>query len=89
MRVVPLAEAKMSLSAYVKAAQKDHILVTRHGRPAAILIGVQGEAIEDLLTSADRGFWKMIRERRSERSLSEAKVRRDLGLSPSRKRLRK
>jgi prevent-host-death family protein len=85
MKVVPLAEAKSELSAYVDAAQKDRILVTRHGKPAALLIGVEGEAIEDLLTRADPEFWRMIQERRGERTFSSAEVRASLGLSRAKK----
>jgi prevent-host-death family protein len=80
MRVVPLAEAKGALSAYVDASQKDRILVTRHGKPAALIIGVQGEAIEDLLTRSDSGFWRMIEARRREPTVSARDIRKELGL---------
>ncbi len=40
---VPLAEVKGALSDYVKKAAKDEVLITRHGKPAAILIGFADE----------------------------------------------
>ena len=40
---VPLAAVKDSLSDYVKKAAKDEVLITRHGKPAAILIGFADE----------------------------------------------
>ncbi len=40
---VPLAEVKDSLSDYIKKAAKDEVLITRHGRPSAILIGFASE----------------------------------------------
>ena len=49
MKVVALGRAKNELSAYVDEAQSDRVLVTRHGRPAAIIIGVEGEDFEDLI----------------------------------------
>ena len=64
MKVVSLSEAKDGLSSYVEEAQHATVLVTKHGKPAALLIGVEGEDFEDLMTQADPEFWKMIRERR-------------------------
>jgi prevent-host-death family protein len=40
---VPLAEVKDALSDYVKKSAKDEVLITRHGKPAAILIGFADE----------------------------------------------
>jgi hypothetical protein len=34
-----------------------------------LLIGVQGEALEDLLTVTDPGFWRMIEKRRLEATI--------------------
>jgi prevent-host-death family protein len=86
MKVVALAQAKEALSAYVDASQKDRILVTRHGRPAALIIGVQGEAIEDLLTRSDPAFWRMIEARRREPAVPSRDVRTALGLPMRRSR---
>jgi len=84
VRIVPLAEAKNELSAYVDRAQGDQVLITRHGKPAAIMIGVEGEDLEDLLTRADPQFWQMIAERRkSSKTISESELRKRLGLPPA------
>jgi prevent-host-death family protein len=64
MKVVALAEAKNSLSEYVDDAQHVRVLVTRHGKPAALIIGVEGEDFEDLMTRSDPEFWRMIESRR-------------------------
>src|SRR5262245_57638479 len=69
MKVVALRDAKESLSRYVEKAQKERILITRHGKPAALMIGVAGEALEDLITVADPRFWSMIEARRREPSM--------------------
>jgi prevent-host-death family protein len=42
MKVVALGRAKNEFSACVEEAQHDRVLVTRHGRPAALIIGVAG-----------------------------------------------
>ena len=43
MKKVKLAEFKDHLSEYVKEAGAVDIVVTRHGRPAAVLIGFETE----------------------------------------------
>jgi prevent-host-death family protein len=86
MKVVPLGKAKNELSTYVDEAQGDRVLITRHGRPAAVLIGVEGESIEDVLTAADDDFWAMIEHRRKKsRTVSAAEMRRRLGVGGSTK----
>jgi prevent-host-death family protein len=40
---VALAEVKDDLSRYLRLATKDEILITRHGKPAGVLIGFETE----------------------------------------------
>src|SRR5262249_15318397 len=39
MKIIALRDARASLSSYVEQAQGDRLLITKHGRPAALLIG--------------------------------------------------
>ena len=43
MKRVPLSEVKDDLSRYVQLAAREEIVVTRHGRPAAVLIGFEDD----------------------------------------------
>jgi prevent-host-death family protein len=43
MKQVPLNEVKNELSRYLRKAEKEGIVITRHGRPAAVLIGFASE----------------------------------------------
>ena len=43
MKRVALSEVKDQLSKYLKQAGKEEILITRHGKPAGILIGFRSE----------------------------------------------
>ena len=82
MKVVALGEAKNALSAVVDEAQNDRILITRHGRPVALLVGVEGEEFEDLMTRSDPEFWRMIESRRKgSRTVSASEMRRRLWLA--------
>ncbi len=43
MKEVPLAAVKDDLSRYLREAEKAEILITRHGKPAGVLIGFGSE----------------------------------------------
>jgi len=43
MKKVPLSEIKDQLSKYLKLANREDILITKHGKPAGILIGFASE----------------------------------------------
>ena len=40
---VPLSKVKDHLSEYLRAAEKEEVVIMRHGRPAGVLIGFQNE----------------------------------------------
>jgi len=60
----------------VDASQKDRVVITRHGRPAAVLVGVEGKDWEDLVYQTNPAFWRMIKKRRKEKSISLSEYRR-------------
>jgi prevent-host-death family protein len=43
VREVPLSEVKDDLSRYLREAGKEEIIITRHGRPAGVLIGFRSD----------------------------------------------
>ena len=43
MKEIALSEIKDDLSRYLREAEKQEILITRHGKPAGVLIGFQSE----------------------------------------------
>jgi prevent-host-death family protein len=43
LRRVPLSKVKDDLSKYLRLAGKEEIVITRHGRPAGVLIGFDSE----------------------------------------------
>jgi len=43
MKKVPLSEVKDDLSKYLRLAEKEQVIITRHGRPAGILVGFASE----------------------------------------------
>ena len=43
MKRVALSEVKDDLSRFLRVAEKEEVLITRHGRPAGVLIGFESE----------------------------------------------
>ena len=43
MKQVPLSEVKDDLSRYLREAEEQEIVITRHGKPAGVLIGFESE----------------------------------------------
>ena len=43
IKEVPLSEIKDDLSRFLREAEKQEIVITRHGKPAGVLIGFQSE----------------------------------------------
>lgn len=43
MKQVPLSELKDDLSRYLREAEEQEIVITRHGKPAGLLIGFESE----------------------------------------------
>jgi prevent-host-death family protein len=76
MKVVTLRDAKAHLSAVVEDANTERVLITSNGEPAAVLIGVKGQDMEEVMLTSNPKFWAMIEEsRRNDRILTAAEVR--------------
>jgi prevent-host-death family protein len=43
MKKVPLSDVKDDLSKYLRLAESEEIVITRHGKPAGVLIGFETE----------------------------------------------
>lgn len=72
MKRVPLSDVKDQLSKYLRIAQKDGVVITRHGKPAAVLIGFKDEDDWfDYQLENDPRFLQRIEEAR--RSLGEGR----------------
>lgn len=77
MKMVTVRDLQKQVKDCVDNAQDDRVVITRRGKPAAVLIGVEGEDWETVLLQTDPRFWKLIRARRKQPtiSLGELKAR--------------
>ena len=65
MKIAPLAEVKDHLSAYIDAAKESAIVVTRNGKPVALLTSIlEEDDLDSLLLTHDRKFVRLLAEAR-------------------------
>ena len=61
MNIVPLADVKARFSAYVKKTQDGPIIVTKNGRPVAVLLGITDQDdLERILLANSTRFQSML-----------------------------
>jgi len=70
MKTVTVRDLQKSVRECVDIAQDDRIVITRHGRPAAVLVGIEGEEWEDVVLQTSASFWRLIEKRRQEPTIS-------------------
>ncbi|MEK6609039.1 MAG: type II toxin-antitoxin system Phd/YefM family antitoxin [Myxococcota bacterium] len=76
MKVLAMRDAKSGLSATLDRAQRERIVITRKGKPSAILIGVEGQDFEEVMLASNPKFWALIEaSRRDPRTFSAREVR--------------
>ena len=55
---------KSTLAACVRHARRGHVLVTRRGKPVALVVNVQGMDAEQLELGSSDQFWQLMEKRR-------------------------
>ncbi len=82
-----IAVEKSDLDTCVTGAQSEQIVVTRGGSPVALIVGIEGLDEEQARLGASDKFWKLIRERRKEKTLSRSALEAKLkGRAPRNRR---
>lgn len=84
MKTIPLSEIKDDLSRFLREAEKEDIVVTRHGKPAGLLVGFASE--DDWLDyrlENDSGFLERISAARESLRSGKGRKLEDIeGLTP-------
>lgn len=68
MKVVSLKEADLDLC--VKDAQKQRVVITRKGKPVALMVGVKGMDLEQIELGHSEKFWKLAKKWRKQKTIS-------------------
>lgn len=78
MKTVSVRDLQKKLRECVDAAQEDRVVITRRGKPAAVLVGVEGADWETVMVETNAGFWRLIEKRRKQPTVSLAHMRKKL-----------
>ncbi len=85
MKTVSVRDLQKSVKECVDDAQEDRVIITRRGKPAAVLIGIADKDWETVVLQTDPRFWRMIRSRRNQKTLSLAEMRERVSMNPRRR----
>jgi antitoxin (DNA-binding transcriptional repressor) of toxin-antitoxin stability system len=72
MKTIGLKQA--TLDTCIKNAQQERIVITRNGKPVALIVGVEGMDKEQLQLGSSDKFWKLIEKRRKDKIVSRAEL---------------
>jgi len=63
-----------TLDTCVNDAQRERIILTRNGKPVALIIGVEGMDEEQLQLGSSDKFWRLVAERRTQKTMTRAQL---------------
>ena len=77
MKTLDMQQA--TLDACVREAQGERVLITRDGRPVAMVVGLEGLDEDQLQLGASDTFWQLITARRKQHTVTRAELERLAG----------
>ena len=72
MKVVALKDA--DLRECLSDAKREGLVITERGKPVAMLVGVEGLDLEQIELGRSDKFWKLVRQWRSQKTLTRAEL---------------
>lgn len=63
-----------NLNDCIEDAQQERVLITRQGKPVALIIGIEGLDAEQVELGSSNTFWTLINGRREQQTMSRAQV---------------
>lgn len=82
MKTVTIRDLQKRLKESVDAAQSDRVVITRQGKPAAVLVGVEGADWETVVLETNAAFWRLIEKRRKQPTVPLTEMRKRLRKAP-------
>lgn len=65
---------RVDLDICVSDAQHERVVITRDGKPVALIVGVEGMDEEQVQLGSSDKFWRLITERRKQKTISRAQL---------------
>ena len=78
MKTVNARDLQKKIKQCVDLSQQDRVVITRRGKPAAVMMGVESKDWEEVTLQSSSIFWKLIEERRNEPTISMKELRKRL-----------
>ncbi len=78
MKTISVRDLQKRVRESVDAAQADRVVITRSGKPAAVLVGVEGQDWETVVLETNAKFWRLIKKRRKQGTVSMSTMRKRL-----------
>jgi prevent-host-death family protein len=75
MKTINARDLQKKIKDCVDVSQQEQVVITRRGKPAAVMVGVEGKDWEDVVLQTSSTFWKLIEERRKEPTMSLKELR--------------
>jgi prevent-host-death family protein len=75
MKTVNARDLQKKIKQCVDVSQQDRIVITRRGKPAAVMVGVEGKDWEEIALQTSSNFWKLVEERRNQPTISMKELR--------------
>lgn len=75
MKTINVRDFQKKIRETVEAAQTERVVLTRHGDPVALVIGLEGMEWEDIVLQTSQPFWKLIEKRRRQKTISMQEMR--------------
>ena len=69
---------KADLVSCVNQAQNGRVVITRKGKPVALVVGIEGLDREQIELGSSDEFWKLITKRRKQKTLSREALERKI-----------
>jgi len=76
MKTIGLEHA--TLERCIKDARRERVVLTRKGKPVALVVGVEGMDEEQLQLGSSDKFWTLIEKRRRQRTIGRAELEKKL-----------
>ena len=76
MRKIDLKHA--SLERCINEAERERVVVTRNGKPVALVVSVRGMDEEQLQLGSSDKFWRLIAERRVQKTVSRVELEQNI-----------
>jgi len=65
MKRIAVKDLQANVDAVLNSAQSERIVISRRGKPCAVMVGIEDFDAEDLQLASSQDFWRMINERRT------------------------